>query len=61
MGDSAVAVLNLTNGATSYLPEASAYERDNYPARVTEYAAGCLEHSIEQTATIMDQMARPRA
>jgi hypothetical protein len=59
--DSAVAVLNLTNGATSYLPEASAYERDNYPARVTEYAAGCLEQSIEQTAMIMDQMARPRA
>lgn len=59
--NSAVAVLNLTNGATSYLPEASAYERDNYPARVTEYAAGCLEQSIEQTAMIMDQMAGPRA
>lgn len=55
---SAVAVLNLTNGATNYLPEASAYERDNYPARVTEYAAGCLEQSIEQTAMIMDRMAR---
>jgi Neutral/alkaline non-lysosomal ceramidase, N-terminal len=54
---SAIAVLNLTNGATSYLPEASAYERDNYPARVTEYAAGCLEQSIEQTATIMERMA----
>jgi neutral/alkaline ceramidase-like enzyme len=52
----AVAVLNLTNGATNYLPEASAYGRDNYPARVTEYAAGCLEQSIERTAMIMSGM-----
>jgi hypothetical protein len=44
---SAVAVLNLTNGATNYLPESSAYEMDNYPARVTEYAAGCLESVIK--------------
>jgi hypothetical protein len=49
----AVAVLNLTNGATNYLPEASAYGQDNYPARVTEYAAGCLEEAISQTAAIM--------
>ncbi|HVW69105.1 MAG TPA: hypothetical protein VHB68_09015 [Steroidobacteraceae bacterium] len=54
----AVAVLNLTNGATNYLPEASAYERDNYPARVTEYAAGCLEQSIERTASIIEQLER---
>jgi len=50
---SAIAVLNLTNGATNYLPEATAYNMDNYPARVTEYAAGCLERSIEQAAGIM--------
>ncbi len=49
----AIAVLNLTNGATSYLPEAAAYGMDNYPARVTEYAAGCLERSIEQALVIM--------
>jgi hypothetical protein len=49
----AVAVLNLTNGATNYLPESSAYQMDNYPARVTEFAAGCLESVIEQTSEIM--------
>ena len=47
--DSAVAVLNLTNGATSYLPEAAAYGMDVYPVRVTEFASGCLEQAIEQT------------
>jgi hypothetical protein len=48
--DSVVAVLNLTNGATNYLPELSAYGMDNYPARVTEYAPGCLETVLERTA-----------
>jgi hypothetical protein len=52
----AVAVLNLTNGATNYLPESSAYQMDNYPARVTEFAAGCLENVIEQTSEIMHQL-----
>ena len=48
-----VAVLNLTNGATNYLPEAAAYGEDNYPARVTEYAAGCLERVIKETSAVM--------
>jgi hypothetical protein len=52
----AVAVLNLTNGATNYLPESSAYQMDNYPARVTEFAAGCLESVIEQTSAIMHEL-----
>ena len=54
--DSTVAVLNLTNGATNYLPEAAAYEQDNYPARVTEYAAGCLEHVITETFAAMHSL-----
>lgn len=54
--DSAVAVLNLTNGATNYLPEESAYEMDNYPARVTEFAAGCLEGVIKGTSLIMHRL-----
>ncbi|HWG69988.1 MAG TPA: hypothetical protein VN692_11280 [Steroidobacteraceae bacterium] len=54
--DSTVAVLNLTNGATNYLPEAAAYEQDNYPARVTEYAAGCLEHVITETFSAMHSL-----
>jgi hypothetical protein len=53
---STVAVLNLTNGATNYLPEAAAYEQDNYPARVTEYAAGCLEGVIEETSAVMHRL-----
>jgi hypothetical protein len=52
----AIAVLNLTNGATNYLPEASAYQFDVYPVRVTEYAAGCLESVIEQTATMLQRL-----
>ena len=51
--DSAVAVLNLTNGATSYLPDAAAYGMDVYPVRVTEFASGCLEQTIEQTIGAM--------
>ena len=50
---SAVAVLNLTNGATNYLPEVSAYAMDNYPARVTEFASGCLESVIKETSLII--------
>jgi hypothetical protein len=56
---SAVAVLNLTNGATNYLPEASAYDKDNYPARVTEFAAGCLERVIQETVVIMRGFEQP--
>jgi hypothetical protein len=51
-----VAVLNLTNGATNYLPEAAAYAEDNYPARVTEYAAGCLESVIQETSAVMQDL-----
>jgi hypothetical protein len=29
---------------------------DNYPARVTEFAAGCLESVIEQTSAIMHEL-----
>jgi hypothetical protein len=56
----AVAVMNLTNGATSYLPEASAYQLDVYPVRVTEYAAGCLEQTIEQASAIMQRLVSDR-
>jgi hypothetical protein len=56
--DSTVAVLNLTNGATNYLPEAVAYEQDNYPARVTEYAAGCLEEVIKVTEEVMQRHSK---
>ena len=56
----AVAVMNLTNGATSYLPEAGAYQLDVYPVRVTEYAAGCLEQTIEQASAIMQRLLSDR-
>jgi hypothetical protein len=57
----AVAVMNLTNGANSYLPEASAYQLDVYPVRVTEYAAGCLEQTIEEACGIMQHLVSDRA
>lgn len=44
------------NGATNYLPEASAYAMDNYSARVTEFSAGCLEGVIKETSAIMHRM-----
>jgi hypothetical protein len=53
---STVAVLNLTNGTTNYLPETAAYDKDNYPARVTEYAAGCLENVIKETSAAMHRL-----
>jgi MFS family permease len=55
---STVAVLNLTIGATNYLPEAEAYEKDNYPARVTEYATGCLEGVIRKTSAVLHRLER---
>jgi len=56
--DTTVAVLNLTNGATSYLPESSAYGTDVYQVRVTEFAPGCLERAIEQTSTAMHKLQK---
>jgi hypothetical protein len=57
----AVAVMNLTNGANSYLPEAGAYQLDVYPVRVTEYAPGCLEQAIEQATSIMQRLLSERS
>ncbi|HEY1725370.1 MAG TPA: hypothetical protein VGF89_08100 [Steroidobacteraceae bacterium] len=54
--NSAVAVMNLTNGANSYLPEVGAYQLDVYPVRVTEFAPGCLEQAIEETTAIMQRL-----
>lgn len=45
-----IAVLNLTNGTTNYLPDLQAFAGDNYPSRYTEYAPGCLERVQEETA-----------
>lgn len=52
----AVAVLNLSNGATSYLPEHAAYDADNYPARVTEYAPGGLERTTSSAIDLLDRL-----
>jgi hypothetical protein len=57
----AVAVMNLTNGANSYLPEAGAYQLDVYPVRVTEYAPGCLEQAIEHATTLMQRLLTERS
>lgn len=54
----AIAVLNLTNGTTNYLPEAAAYDRDVYPVKVTEYAAGCLERVIKETSAVIVRLCR---
>jgi hypothetical protein len=58
--NNAVAVMNLTNGANSYLPEVGAYQLDVYPVRVTEFAPGCLEQAIEDTTAIMQRLIRER-
>lgn len=56
--DAAIAVLNLTNGATSYLPDAATYGTDVYPVRVTEFASGYLEQTIEQTSSAQQRLQK---
>jgi len=48
--DQTLAVMNITNGAYAYLPEAGMYDRDQYQVWQTPYAQGCLEMTIEACA-----------
>lgn len=48
--DRTLAVMNITNGAYAYLPEAAMYDRDQYQVWQTPYARGCLEMTIEACA-----------
>ena len=47
----AVAVLNATDGSTSYLPLAESFNRDVYQSRVAIYGPGSLERVTELAAS----------
>jgi hypothetical protein len=48
-------VMNITNGAYAYLPEAHMYDRNQYQVWQTPYARGCLERTIDSCARAVSQ------
>jgi hypothetical protein len=54
--DTAVAVLNATDGSTSYLPLPSAFNTDVYQARVAIYAPGSLERVTELASQAVEEL-----
>jgi hypothetical protein len=52
-----LAVMNLSNGASlGYLPPRELFDRDLYQVWQTPFAAGCLEHAIEQCAAAISSL-----
>lgn len=55
--NAAVAVLNLSDGATTYLPKPSAFQRDVYQARVALYEAGALDQVTAEASSAIATMS----
>jgi hypothetical protein len=55
--DTAVAVLNATDGSTSYLPLAESFNRDVYQSRIAIYGPGSLERVTDMAAETVREMA----
>lgn len=53
----AVAVLNATDGSTSYLPLPESFNRDVYQSRIAIYGPGSLERVTDMAADTVRQMA----
>jgi len=53
----AVAVLNLSDGTTTYLPKRSAFERDVYQVRVALYEIGSLEQITAEASSAIAAMS----
>lgn len=52
----AVAVMNIVNGYTSYIPPREDYSLNSYQSQVALYQPGCLETLIEACAKAIDQV-----
>ena len=55
--DAAIAVLNLSDGATTYLPEPAAFARDVYQVRVAIYEAEALQKVTEEASAAIAAMS----
>ena len=55
--DAAVAVLNLSDGATTYLPKPAAFARDVYQVRVAIYEADALQKVTEEASAAIAAMS----
>jgi hypothetical protein len=53
----AVAVLNLSNGSTTYLPKPSAFTHDVYQVRVALYENGSLQKITAEASSAIDAMS----
>ncbi len=58
--NSAVAVMNIVNGYYSYLPTIEHYDIENYEDRVSLFAPGCLETTIEECDKCIRALTPPR-
>ena len=56
--DSAIAILNASDGYLGYLPEFSDYERDLYQVGFAIYDQGSLEHIIDKALNTIQEMAK---
>jgi hypothetical protein len=52
----AIAVLNLSDGSTTYLPKSSAFGRDVYQVRVALYREDSLDQVTDKAAAVIDAM-----
>ncbi len=52
-----VAVMNLVNGSTAYLPPATLYDTDIYQVWQTPFDRGCLEQTIELGARCVEELS----
>ena len=56
----AIAVMNVVNGHTGYLPPASLYEKNIYPVWQTPFAKGSLEILINTARDLVQQMVEEK-
>jgi len=52
----AVAVMNVTNGFTGYLPPATSYDKKLYEVQQSPFASGALEVCIDHCIQVIDEM-----
>lgn len=54
--DAALAILNLSDGTTTYLPQPSAFERDVYQSRIALYERQSLDQVTAQASSVIAEM-----
>jgi hypothetical protein len=52
----AIAVINLVNGQTGYLPPADAFPRGSYQVETSPFSPGCLEETIRVCVELVERL-----